>query len=417
MKLLFASDFHGNEQHIAACCDISQQFNPDAFIYLGDFSPNRFMYDTPTKCDEYNQRVFFPKIASMNAKKKFVISGNTDFHESKNLYKQLYTDPTQVEFLTDGIRDLNENISVLFCSLTKYSPHSLKDGECLDQNKPFKQKVTQRVITAHGENSESSSLESSVSDSQHSSLPCGRQRAGSLTTMQQNIVIDESHIDPVILQEHNGIEKRVRVKYVKEEKIATHGMISKPFDPSIEQGSELAMDALSYDMRYFQQIDVLNSHTQPEWFQKQHAESLECYFNNQLQNNKRVAIWASHGPVYNTVADRLRSGDHVGSKAMRKAMCTYKPDLIVSGHIHETCRDGEYKQYEQIDEEEICICAVGNEGLVMPFCLSASFVLVEINDQSGKVIHTQRKTVLVNKYDEAELALAKFKETVGKIKK
>ena len=54
-------------------------------------------------------------------------------------------------------------------------------------------------------------------------------------------------------------------------------------------------------------------------------------------------IWASHGPMFDTIADRIRSGDHVGSVGMRRAFEELQPNLIISGHIHETCRDGLYK--------------------------------------------------------------------------
>lgn len=33
----------------------------------------------------------------------------------------------------------------------------------------------------------------------------------------------------------------------------------------------------------------------------------------------------------------------MGSKGMRNAMMQCPPKLIVSGHVHETCRDGQYK--------------------------------------------------------------------------
>ena len=54
MKILFASDFHGNEQQMEALEREAEGFAPDVFVYLGDISPNRFMYDNPEVCDQYN---------------------------------------------------------------------------------------------------------------------------------------------------------------------------------------------------------------------------------------------------------------------------------------------------------------------------------------------------------------------------
>ena len=131
--------------------------------------------------------------------------------------------------------------------------------------------------------------------------------------------------------------------------------------------------------------------------------------------NGPVTIWASHGPVYQTVCDRIRSGDHVGSKAMRNAMMEKPPKLIVSGHIHETCRDGQYKQYEVVNGNEVCIAAIGNDGLVMPFCLQASFIEVVLDANTGDVMQVQRKSVPVKPYTDSAQALVKFKETMARL--
>ena len=64
------------------------------FVYLGDFSPNRFMYDNPDVCDKYNQRVFFPLIRRLSVAQKYVIPGNTDFSANKKVYKRMFTNPS-----------------------------------------------------------------------------------------------------------------------------------------------------------------------------------------------------------------------------------------------------------------------------------------------------------------------------------
>ncbi len=50
---------------------------------------------------------------------------------------------------------------------------------------------------------------------------------------------------------------------------------------------------------------------------------------------KIPVIFISHSPPFNTQLDRLHSGKHVGSTAIRTAIEKYQPDLCITGHIHE----------------------------------------------------------------------------------
>jgi hypothetical protein len=47
-------------------------------------------------------------------------------------------------------------------------------------------------------------------------------------------------------------------------------------------------------------------------------------------------IFVSHAPPFNSEADKLRNGKHVGSKAVRKFVDTYQPIVTICGHIHES---------------------------------------------------------------------------------
>jgi hypothetical protein len=49
----------------------------------------------------------------------------------------------------------------------------------------------------------------------------------------------------------------------------------------------------------------------------------------------RVRILCPHAPPHGTVCDRLRSGEHVGSTALRALVEREQPDLVLCGHIHE----------------------------------------------------------------------------------
>lgn len=49
----------------------------------------------------------------------------------------------------------------------------------------------------------------------------------------------------------------------------------------------------------------------------------------------RVRIFCPHAPPYGTACDRLRSGEHVGSPALRAVVEREQPELALCGHIHE----------------------------------------------------------------------------------
>jgi Icc-related predicted phosphoesterase len=50
----------------------------------------------------------------------------------------------------------------------------------------------------------------------------------------------------------------------------------------------------------------------------------------------RVRILCPHAPPYGTACDRLRSGEHVGSAALRGIVEREAPDVVLCGHIHES---------------------------------------------------------------------------------
>ena len=50
----------------------------------------------------------------------------------------------------------------------------------------------------------------------------------------------------------------------------------------------------------------------------------------------RVRIFCPHAPPHDTACDRLGSGKHVGSKALRKLIEREQPDVVLCGHIHES---------------------------------------------------------------------------------
>jgi uncharacterized protein len=50
----------------------------------------------------------------------------------------------------------------------------------------------------------------------------------------------------------------------------------------------------------------------------------------------RVRVFCPHSPPYGTACDRLRSGEHVGSPALRALVEREQPNVVLCGHIHES---------------------------------------------------------------------------------
>jgi uncharacterized protein len=50
----------------------------------------------------------------------------------------------------------------------------------------------------------------------------------------------------------------------------------------------------------------------------------------------RFRLFCPHAPPHGTACDRLRSGEHVGSPALRAFVDRVGPDLVLCGHIHES---------------------------------------------------------------------------------
>ncbi|MBI3413304.1 MAG: metallophosphoesterase [Candidatus Aenigmarchaeota archaeon] len=63
------------------------------------------------------------------------------------------------------------------------------------------------------------------------------------------------------------------------------------------------------------------------------AQGLERAFNEVANTKHKVMI--THNPAKNTKMDRISTGAHVGSQAIRDFILRKKPDAAISAHIHE----------------------------------------------------------------------------------
>ncbi len=53
-------------------------------------------------------------------------------------------------------------------------------------------------------------------------------------------------------------------------------------------------------------------------------------------SNQRILLFITHAPPYGTKTDQLTSGDHVGSKSIRRIIEEFQPTLNICGHVHES---------------------------------------------------------------------------------
>lgn len=79
-----------------------------------------------------------------------------------------------------------------------------------------------------------------------------------------------------------------------------------------------------------------------------------------------VRIWVTHAPPANSVGDMVLSGDSVGSLAVRRAIESYSPAMTLHGHIHESVNmhDGVFKELIQGKSDpskNTLVCSVGND--------------------------------------------------------
>ena len=49
----------------------------------------------------------------------------------------------------------------------------------------------------------------------------------------------------------------------------------------------------------------------------------------------KVRILVTHAPPFNTAADRVENGEHVGSSGIQKSIHEFEPEINLCGHIHE----------------------------------------------------------------------------------
>lgn len=101
----------------------------------------------------------------------------------------------------------------------------------------------------------------------------------------------------------------------------------------------------------------------------------------------RKMIWMCHGPPLDTCLDCTKSGEHVGSLALKRLIAEKQPLLTLHGHIHETVAKSQGKYREEI--EKTISCSSGN----YPSTSKVAIILCDIDLSSHTVENTQRVLV------------------------
>jgi uncharacterized protein len=64
-------------------------------------------------------------------------------------------------------------------------------------------------------------------------------------------------------------------------------------------------------------------------------ENVKHHFSDTIKKHKGKTVLITHEPPYDTGADEVMPGSHVGSKSLRDFIKEHQPNLHVCGHIHE----------------------------------------------------------------------------------
>lgn len=70
-------------------------------------------------------------------------------------------------------------------------------------------------------------------------------------------------------------------------------------------------------------------------------------------SDEKITLFVTHAPPYGTKTDLLPSGQHAGSKSIRKIIEEFQPALCVCGHIHESIGMDEIGKTRIINPGEI----------------------------------------------------------------
>ena len=142
---------------------------------------------------------------------------------------------------------------------------------------------------------------------------------------------DDFRINMDVLYEAED-EGLVKVIHKKEHKIGKHIIIGYSF---VNETPFLLKDWEKLDTKYSSPKNRAEILTVPK-----ENGTIE----DDLKQFNKEGIYVFHAPPYNTNLDIIETGEHVGSKAIKKFIERVQPILTLHGHIHESVRCGFWNQ-------------------------------------------------------------------------
>ena len=89
----------------------------------------------------------------------------------------------------------------------------------------------------------------------------------------------------------------------------------------------------------------------------------------------KIKILLTHAPPYNTKADLVMNGEHVGSQSILKVIQEFRPEINICGHIHEA------KSIDEIDDTIVANPRMlKDNGAILVTIMDKSDYHVELED-------------------------------------
>lgn len=139
LRILYASDLHGNEGHYELFFRLARKIAPTIIILGGDNAPKTAAQRTPTKQFDFYRQYFIPAVARFQSEMLrsglkadiFLIYGNDDFRSYAGLLEQDLRS-LQVTVLLNGVAKVGSNHALIGYSFVPITPFKYKDWEKQD---------------------------------------------------------------------------------------------------------------------------------------------------------------------------------------------------------------------------------------------------------------------------------------------
>jgi Icc-related predicted phosphoesterase len=139
--------------------------------------------------------------------------------------------------------------------------------------------------------------------------------------------------------EDSGVEVLNQLASLNRPMLGVHGNCDKPAVLSLLENRDISLHGLGKRYSGVGFFGAGGSNATPfgtpsEYSEEELERALEV--GHSMVARTEVKVMVSHAPPLETNCDRITSGQHVGSSAVRSAIEKFKPQLVLTGHIHES---------------------------------------------------------------------------------